>query len=47
MKASANAVNPEVAINPTYRLSLWYIVCGFPTPGGANIALLDLNYLHP
>ena len=22
MKASANAVNPEVAINPTYKISL-------------------------
>ena len=32
--ASANVVNPEVAINPTYKISLKYIVCGFPTPGG-------------
>lgn len=34
MRASPNAVNPEVAINPTYKISLKYIVCGFPTPGG-------------
>ena len=33
-KQVPKAVNPELRINPTYRLSRKYIVLGSPTPGG-------------